>query len=66
LFVAVVNKVGVAKLFSSVTKVADLYIEVVDFCIDCFKLSESILSSTLVLVEITLLEVLSVNFKIFF
>ncbi len=66
LFVAVINKVGVSKLFGGVTEVANLDVKVVDFSVDCLKLSESILASALVLVEIALLEILSVNLKILF
>jgi hypothetical protein len=66
LLVAVINKVGVSKLFGGVTKVANLDVKVVDFSVYCLKLSESILASALVLVEIALLEILSVNLKILF
>ena len=65
LLVAVVDQLGVSELLSGVTKVTNLDVQIVDFCVDGIKLSKCILASALVLVEITLLEILSEDFEIF-
>jgi len=66
LLVAVVDQLGVAEFLSGVAKVTYLDVKFVDFCVYGLKLSKCILASALVLVEIALLQVLSVNLKILF
>ncbi len=65
LFVAVVDQLGVSELLSSVTKVTNLDVQIVYFCVYCVQFSKCILASALILVEITLLEILSEHFEVF-
>ena len=66
LFVAVVDKLRITKLLSCVTEVTDFSIQVPNFTVNGIQLGQSIVSSTLIFIEISFLKVLSVDFEIFF
>mgnify|MGYP006950255037 CR=1 FL=1 len=66
LLVAAIDKVRVAELGGSVAKVFDLGLEVLDFSVDSFKFDESLFTTTVVFVEVTLSKLLGEGLHFFF
>ena len=65
LLVAVIDQLGISKFIGGVAKVRNFDVHFVDFSVYCVKLSEGILTSALVFVEIALFKILGVDFKVF-